>query len=243
MTTATVAAPLTALALATLLAPVLMAPSPLKTAVQTHAQMDHLMVAIRSLPDGIAEFERLTGIKAVVGGKHPGRGTENALVSLGDGSYLEIIAPQADAPQLFADYEPMRKLDRLTIFTWAVGVSDATAAAAALTSAGLSVTPPQPGARVTPAGERLEWTTFALTDRSIGVAPFFIQWGAGTKHPSTTSPGGCSLSSLKVQDPKIARLSAGLNNLGLRGVVYEEGRSEIVATLTCGAKTVTFKSR
>lgn len=237
------AVPLTTLALVTILAPVLSAPSPRKTDVALHAQMDHLMLAIRSLPAGIAEFERLTGVKAVVGGKHPGRGTENALVSLGNGSYVEIIAPQADAPQLFADYEPMRTLDRLTIFTWAVGVPDAKAAAEALTSAGLAVTPPQPGARVTPSGERLEWTTFALTDRSIAVAPFFIQWSAGTKHPSTTSPAGCSLSSLKVQDPKIARLSAGLNNLGVPGVVYQEGRSEIVATLTCGAKTVTFRSR
>jgi len=239
----TAAVPLTTLALVTILAPVLSAPSPRKTDVELHAQMDHLMLAIRSLPAGIAEFERLTGVKAVVGGKHPGRGTENALVSLGNGSYVEIIAPQADAPQLFADYEPMRTLDRLTIFTWAVGVPDAKAAAEALTSAGLAVTPPQPGARVTPSGERLEWTTFALTDRSIAVAPFFIQWSAGTKHPSTTSPAGCSLSSMKVQDPKIARLSAGLNNLGVPGVVYQEGRSEIVATLTCGAKTVTFRSR
>ena len=57
----------------------------------------HLVVGVRSLPEGIAEFEQLTGIKAAVGGKHPGRGTENALVSLGEGRYLEIIAPQAGA--------------------------------------------------------------------------------------------------------------------------------------------------
>jgi len=231
------------LAFVTLLAPVLSAPSRRNTPVDLHAQMDHLMVAIRSLPEGIAEFERLTGVKAVVGGKHPGRGTENALVSLGGGSYLEIIAPQADAPQLFADYEPMRTLDRLTIFTWAVGVSDATAAAAALKTAGLSVTPVAPGARVTPAGERLEWSTFGLADRSIPIAPFFIQWSPGTKHPSTTSPGGCSLSSLKLQDPAIARLSAGLKALGVPGVTYAEGPSAIEAAVTCGSKTVTFKSR
>ena len=237
------AVPLATLALVTVLAPVLSAPSPRNTGVDVHAHMDHLMVAIRSLPAGIAEFERLTGVKAVVGGKHPGRGTENALVSLGNGSYLEIIAPQADAPQLFADYEPMRTLDRLTIFTWAVGVSDATAAAAALKAAGLSATPPQPGARVTPAGERLEWSTFSLADRSIAIAPFFIQWSSGTKHPSTTSPGGCALSSLTLRDPAIARLSAGLEALGVSGVTYAEGPSAIEATLTCGSKTVTFKSR
>src|SRR6185436_20196195 len=88
-----------------------LAPSPPPA---VHAQVDHLVVAIRSLPEGIAEFERLVGIKAVVGGKHPGRGTENALVSLGDGKYVEIIAPQ-DGATLSPRDEDMRKLDRLRI--------------------------------------------------------------------------------------------------------------------------------
>src|SRR4051812_46489247 len=57
---------------------------------QVRAQFDHLVVAIRSLPESMAEFERTTGVKPVVGGTHPGRGTENALVSLGGGKYLEI---------------------------------------------------------------------------------------------------------------------------------------------------------
>jgi Glyoxalase-like domain len=233
--------PLASLALVTIFAPGLSAPSPQVAPVALHAQLDHIMIAIRSLPEGIAEFERLTGVKAGIGGKHPGRGTENALVSLGGGSYVEIIAPQPDAT-LFADYERMRTLDHLTIFTWAVGVTDVAAAAAALTSAGLAVTPPQPGARVTPAGERLEWSTFNLADRSMAIAPFFIQWSPGTKHPSTTSPGGCSVSALKLQDPAIARLSAGLNALGVSGVTFAEGPPAIEATLKCGSKTVTIKS-
>src|SRR4051812_5221383 len=87
------------------------------------AEIDHLVVAIRSLREGIAEFERLTGVKPAIGGKHPGRGTENALVSLGGGKYLEIIAPQEGA-RLSAMDEGMRGLDRLRIIGWAVSVSD-----------------------------------------------------------------------------------------------------------------------
>jgi hypothetical protein len=96
---------------------------------------------------------------------------------------IEIIAPQADAPQLFADYEPMRTLDRLTIFTWAVGCQRRDGGRRGAEEPPVSQrTRRRRGARVTPAGERLEWSTFGLADRSDrDFAPFFIQWSSGTK--------------------------------------------------------------
>jgi hypothetical protein len=203
------------------------------------AQFDHLVVAIRSLPEGIAQFEALTGIKAGVGGKHPDRGTENALVSFGSGKYLEIIAPQT-AAQLSARDEAMRSLDRLRIINWAISVGSVDAAVATLRSAGFAATSPQPGSRVTPAGERLEWTTFGLADRTIGAAPFFINWSAGTKHPATTAPGGCDLGALTVTDPNSDRLSAALGPLGVTGVAYVKGGLRIEATVTCGNRTATL---
>ena len=206
------------------------------------ARFDHLVVAIRSLPEGIAAFERLAGVKAAVGGKHPGRGTENALVSLGAGSYLEIIAPQAGA-QLSPQDEAMRAIDRLEILTWAVSVSDVDEALATLKTAGFATSAARPGARVTPAGERLEWTTFALDDRSLPVAPFFIRWSAGTTHPSSTAPPGCSLDRLKVQDRSRGRLASALTVLGVGPIAFADGEPAIEATLRCGSKTVTLASR
>jgi hypothetical protein len=203
------------------------------------AQIDHLVVAVRSLPEGIAEFERLTGVKATIGGKHPGRGTENALVSLGGGRYFEIIAPQEGA-QLSAMDEPMRGLDRLHIINWAVKLNDVDAAARALKGAGFETTPPQPGSRVTPSGERLEWTTLGLADRAIAMAPFFIRWSPATKHPSTTAPGGCDLTRLTITGPQSDRLAAALNALKVEGVSYSNGTSKIEAIVTCGARTATF---
>jgi hypothetical protein len=199
------------------------------------------VVAIRSLDEGIAEFEALTGVRAGIGGRHPGRGTENALVSLGGGSYLEIIAPQRDA-RLSRDDERMRRLARLTIVDWAVCVPDVDAAIGRLERAGFATSPPRPGARLTPAGERLDWMTFGLTGASIEGAPFFIRWSPNTRHPSTTAPGGCALDRLSVRDASADRLGEALKALGVSGVTLAEGNAGIEATIACGARHTTLTS-
>src|SRR4051812_19739391 len=208
---------------------------------QVRAQFDHLVVAIRSLPEGMAEFERTTGVKPVVGGTHPGRGTENALVSLGGGKYLEIIAPQQGAALSPRD-EGVRKLDRLQIIGWAVSVPDIDAAVATLKAAGVATTAPQPGSRIAPGGDRLEWTTLGLADRGIAMAPFFINWSAATKHPSTTAPAGCSLERLTISDPASDRLAAALAALRVEDVAFANGSPRIDARITCGGKTLSLST-
>jgi hypothetical protein len=217
------------------------AASLLVTVPAAPAAFDHLVVGVRSLDVGVAQFEQLTGVRAVIGGKHPGRGTENALVSLGSGSYLEIIAPQPGAT-LSAEDNRMRRLDRLTVIDWAVHVPDVDGAAAALRRAGLSTGPPQPGARLTPSGERLEWTTFGVGDPPIGGAPFFIHWSANTRHPSTTAPGGCAIEHFVVRDPSAERLRAALKALDVETVRVQAGTPRIEAALRCGSTPVILTS-
>jgi hypothetical protein len=204
--------------------------------VALRSRFDHLVVAIRSLTEGISAFERLTGIRAGAGGIHPGRGTENALVSLGEAEYLEIIAPQPGAV-LSPHDERMRTLDRLQIISWAIAVSDVGEAVAAIERAGFAASPPRPGSRVTPSGERLEWSSFDLADPSVSVAPFFIQWSPSTQHPSKTAAAGCALMQLTLHDPRSDRLSVALAALGVKDVSYARGAPRIEATLRCGSKT------
>lgn len=211
------------------------------TSLAPRAQLDHIVVGIRRLHDGIAQFEQLTGVRAGVGGKHPGRGTENALVSLGSGTYLEILAPQEGAA-LSAQDQTLRALDRLTIIDWAVSVPEVDGAVAALKSAGFTASPAQPGARLTPAGERLDWTTFALRGTDIDAAPFFIRWSPNTRHPSTTAPAGCELDALVIQDPASDKLATAMRALDVPYVTIAKGALHIEATLTCGSKRAVLTS-
>jgi glyoxalase-like protein len=61
-------------------------------------QIDHLVVAARTLDEGSAWVEERLGVAPVPGGKHALMGTHNRLLKLGERVYLEVIAIDPDAP-------------------------------------------------------------------------------------------------------------------------------------------------
>jgi hypothetical protein len=119
----------------------------------------------------------------VPGGRHPGAGTANAIVTLGSHQYLELIAV-VDAGEAAGSARSGRIAEAVargaTFASWAVRVDDLETARARLGATGEI----QAGARERPDGVRLEWRSL---DLEPGL-PFLISWG-GASHPGELGDG------------------------------------------------------
>ena len=194
--------------------------------------IDHLILLASSLPTGMEVFARQTGITPKVGGQHPGRGTENALVSLGPDLYIEILAPIAPAPPSEA----------LHAVGWALHSNSLEELIARVRKAGFDPVGPTPGSRRTPDGQLLEWRTAGVQGKGLELAPFVIEWGKATPHPAGTSPGGCTLAGVTLILPDTTRLGAFLSAAGVPTPLTVGPAPELRVALDCPKGRVSFTS-
>lgn len=211
------------------------------------AFLDHLLLGCPHLEEGIAFVEALTGIRAEFAGTHPGRGTQNALLSLGERQYLEIIAP--DPKQQGKEVTPLMRNDLIAhlhaltvprLIGWAAHPGDLGAFARKLREAGVEFSGPTAGSRMRPDGRLLEWQTVNLKDDEAGLLPFFIEWSADSPHPASDAPKGCRVERFALVHPDPDELRRTLARLSLEVLVPKGPRRQIRASVTSpkGRKTL-----
>lgn len=203
---------------------------------QPKNKIDHVIWAVPDLAEGAKLFVELSGVKPAYGGAHPGRGTRNNLVSAGDGTYFEIIAPDPAQEPFDPIQEPVKafasqiqKFEKPEVDMFVFSTQDLDEVAEKGRSLGLTVMGPIEGSRKMTDGFILKWTHVDFIGHDFGqFVPFAINWG-DMPHPSSTSPKGAVLKSITVEHPRNEELSKIYEALGVPAkVVYGENPVIIV---------------
>src|SRR6266404_1302288 len=199
-------------------------------------ELDHILLGSADLQGGIAFVEQHTGVRATFGGVHPGRGTQNALLPLGERRYLEITAPDPAQPGAKNPLASnLHSLAEPRLVGWAAHPGSISAFAEKLRAAGIKFDGPTPGSRKRPDGQLLKWQTVSLADTDSGLLPFFIEWSQGSAHPSVDAPKGCSLLSFTAEAPDPEKLTATLKTLNL-GLPVKKGEQPRLHAVISGPK-------
>jgi catechol 2,3-dioxygenase-like lactoylglutathione lyase family enzyme len=201
--------------------------------------LDHVLLGCSNLDRGIAFVEERLGVRAAFGGVHPGRGTQNALLSLGTRRYLEIIAPDprqagsklAQNSQTDLERRHLREWNEPRLVGWAVHPRNLDQFATRLRTAGIVFEGPQPGSRKRPDGRVLHWRTLTLKDDHGGVLPFFIEWSADSAHPSADAPHGANLARFSIAGPDSAELARICKSLDLDVAIEQSEKPQLSASI------------
>ena len=211
---------------------VVTAPSELFAQNEVPTLLDHVLLGSRDLQQGIDFVAERTGVRTVFGGVHPGRGTQNALLSLGERCYLEIIAPDPAQPEVKNHLAPeLHSLKEPRLVGWAAHPGALSAYAEKLRQAGIAFEGPTPGSRKRPDGRLLQWQTLNLADDAGGLLPFFIEWAPDSVHPSADAPRGCAVSYFAAETPDPAKLATKLKLLDLDLPVKKSDKPRLLATI------------
>src|SRR6267143_4957791 len=116
---------------------------------QVPALLDHLILGCNDLDRGIDLVEENTGVRPAIGGVHPGRGTRNALLSLGERRYLEILAPDAAQGQI-VHFPQILGMTEPRLIGWAVHPPGMAATAKLLRENQIAFKGPDDGSRQRP---------------------------------------------------------------------------------------------
>jgi hypothetical protein len=174
--------------------------------------IDHLPVAALTLEEGVDYVRRSLGVDLPFGGKHQLMGTHNHLMRIGEGIFLEIIAPDPLAmpqrPRWFCldDKEFCGELKTSPrLVTWVIRTGNLTAALQKVN--GIA------GEAITVSRGSLTWRISVPQDGSMafqGAFPTLIEWPEGP-HPSLNMTDlGCRFDHLRIEHPASRDLAAAL---------------------------------
>lgn len=180
--------------------------------------LDHLAIAAARIGEGIDFVEDMLGVRMPLGGKHPIMNTHNAVMRLGDGLYLEVIAVDPEAgpanrPRWFglddAKLQSRLNTEGPCLAAWIVRSDDL---AATLRAGGGEL-----GDALQMSRGTMTWQ-IGVTRNGLpalgGLMPTAIEWPPG-EHPTQRMPDmGVRFGGLTLRAPKPEHLRGALARIG-----------------------------
>jgi Glyoxalase-like domain len=213
-----------------------------KGSAELLAKVDHLVYATLDLNRGVEEIEKLLGVRATPGGRHPGRGTRNALITLGPAAYLEIIAPDPEQPPPKTPRPfGIDGLKESRLVAWAAKGVDIERLRDEAARKGVRLGEVISGSRRRTDGVLLSWRyTDPRTVLADGLVPFFIDWGE-SPHPAKTAAQGATLIALRAEHPDAQGVQRLLRELGLDLPVQAGATPALIAIIDGPRGRVTLR--
>lgn len=203
--------------------------------------LDHLVLATPELEPTVDWVADRLGVRPAPGGRHPGVGTRNCLLSLGPGHYLEVIGPDPDQPE---PQEPrpfgIDLIEGPRLTAWVVKSADLVGAVQKANQHGYELGAIQDMSRTTPDGHVLRWRLTRRRQSTVAAVPMLIDWGE-TRHPSTTAPTGVTLVAFRAEHPQPDRVRELYAALGLDLEVRHGSEPRLSATLSGPAGRLELK--
>ena len=197
-------------------------------------KLDHVVIAVSDLTAATQEIEARYGLAAIEGGRHPGWGTANRIVPLGD-AYLELVAvvDETEAAQsAFGRWVAGAHPGLARPLGWVVRTHRLDEVARRLDL------PVQAGSRAGRRDRLMRWRLAGIEEAAADSSlPFFIEWAHGTalpgRAPATHRAGAVRLAKLELVGDA-HRLSAWLGGHRLP-ITIRAGAPAVAGIILTGA--------
>lgn len=202
--------------------------------------IDHIAINCTTLAEGIDWVEGKLGVRVPLGGKHPIMNTHNAVMSLGDGVYLEIVAadpeaPPAERPRWFGLDDPKVKARLASegpyLSAWLCRSDDVKET--------VRLAKTDMGQVYTMRRGELVWQISIRDDGAVpmgGLHPIVIEWPPGPHISTRLTDLGCRFKRIVVRPPAGTPLAATLAAIEAGALVQIEapapGKALVEAVVT-----------
>lgn len=201
--------------------------------------IDHIVLAAPDLEEAMQQFEKETGIGAVIAGSINGLGIKTARISFNDSSYIEIIAPDPKSAGPIGQLLKSKGLTELTPFHYAIRTSRCEELKDEVKE--FKYVPDH----ITMFGGEKDgtprkWELLFLYGHKIGgTCPYFVNW-SNSPHPCAKLPVVGKLKKFTVRAPEDDPVHSLLEHVNVKGLNVEVGKTKLSFQFSSPEGTVKY---